>query len=61
MRNLEFMPDAWEDLGWWAKNDIKTIRKIHDLLQNCCKTPFEGLGQPEALQITAVIGAAGSI
>ena len=50
MLPLEFMPNAWEDLGWWVKNDLKTIRKIYSLLENCCVTPFEGLGQPEPLK-----------
>jgi toxin YoeB len=50
MRNLLFMPKAWIDLGWWVKNDIKTVKKIHALLENSCKTPFEGIGQPELLK-----------
>jgi Txe/YoeB family toxin of Txe-Axe toxin-antitoxin module len=27
MRNLVFMPKAWQDLGWWIKNDIKNVKK----------------------------------
>jgi toxin YoeB len=50
MRELHFMPKAWQDLGWWMKNDIKAVKKIYGLLENCCKTPFEGLGQPEPLK-----------
>ncbi len=50
MLNLLFMPKAWEDLGWWVKNDLKSIKKIHALLENCCKTPFDGIGQPEPLK-----------
>lgn len=50
MLKLEFMPNALNDLGWWVKNDLKTVKKIYSLLENCCRTPFEGLGQPEALK-----------
>jgi toxin YoeB len=50
MLEIQFMPKAWEDLGWWIKNDIKNVKKIHKLLENTSKTPFEGLGQPEALK-----------
>ncbi len=50
MRELHFMPKAWDDLGWWIKNDIKTVKKIYSLLENICKTPFDGLGQPEPLK-----------
>lgn len=50
MRELVFIPDAWKDLGWWIQNDLKTVKKIYTLLENCCKTPFDGLGQPEVLK-----------
>ncbi|WP_258135965.1 Txe/YoeB family addiction module toxin [Mucilaginibacter phenanthrenivorans] len=50
MRELHFMPKAWQDLGWWVKNDLKGVKKIHSLLESCCKTPFEGIGQPEPLK-----------
>jgi toxin YoeB len=50
MRNLVFMPKAWQDLGWWMKNDIKNVKKIYNLLENTCKTPFDGIGQPEPLK-----------
>jgi len=50
MLELVFMPKAWTDIGWRAKNDIKTLKKIHALLENSSKTPFEGLGQPERLK-----------
>jgi toxin YoeB len=50
MLELVFMPKAWQDLGWWVQNDLKALKKIHTLLENCCKTPFDGLGQPEPLK-----------
>jgi toxin YoeB len=50
MRDLVFMPKALGDFGWWVKNDLKTVKKIYSLLENTCKTPFEGLGQPEGLK-----------
>ncbi len=50
MRELLFMPKAWQDLGWWLQNDLKSVKKIYNLLENSCKTPFEGIGQPERLK-----------
>jgi len=50
MRELLFMPKSWQYLGWRVKNDIKTIKKIHNLLENTCKIPFDGLAQPEPLK-----------
>jgi toxin YoeB len=50
MRDLYFMAKAWKDLGWWVQNDVKTVKKIYKLLENACKTPFDGLGKPETLK-----------
>ena len=50
MRDLMFVPKAWKDLGWWMQNDLKMVKKIYNLLENSCKTPFEGIGQPEPLK-----------
>jgi toxin YoeB len=50
MLDLVFLPKAWQDLGWWVKEDIKAVKKIYSVLENTCKTPFEGLGQPEPLK-----------
>lgn len=50
MLELHFMPKAWQDLGWWMKNDVKSIKKIYNILENTCKTPFSGLGHPEPLK-----------
>ena len=51
MPELVFMPKAWQDLGRWVETDLKTVKKIHALLENACKTPFNGLGQPEPLKV----------
>jgi hypothetical protein len=29
MRELHFMSKAWQDLGWWMKNDFKNVKKIY--------------------------------
>lgn len=50
MLELHLMPKAWEDLGWWLKNDIKIVKKIYTVLENTCRNPFEGIGQPEPLK-----------
>jgi Txe/YoeB family toxin of Txe-Axe toxin-antitoxin module len=40
MRDLLFMPNAWDNLGWWIKNDLKTMKKIYALLESISKTPI---------------------
>jgi toxin YoeB len=50
MRDIYFEQDAWAEFGWWLKNDVKTAKKIHALLENILQTPFDGLGKPEPLK-----------
>jgi toxin YoeB len=50
MRELHLIPAAIDELGWWVKNDLKMVRKIFSILENTCKSPFEGIGKPEPLK-----------
>ena len=49
-RNLEFEPEAFEDLAWWIQQDRKKIRRILNLLREIQRDPFRGTGKPEALK-----------
>ncbi len=55
MLELLFMPKAIADLGYWVKNDLKTIKKIYSLLENMAQMPFDGLGQPEPLKAKGLL------
>lgn len=48
--NLVFKPQAFEDLTYFIKTEVKTAKKIMDLIENIQRTPFEGLGKPEPLK-----------
>lgn len=50
MLNIEFMPNAWLDLGWFMQNDFKNVKKIYSVLESASKNPFTGIGQPEPLK-----------
>lgn len=50
MRKLEFEKQGWEDFGYWLKNNRKLAQKIHELAEECLRTPFEGKGKPEPLK-----------
>ena len=41
---------AWEDYLYWQQNDKKTLKKINTLLKEIQRTPFTGIGNPEALR-----------
>ncbi len=47
---MEFDPSAFEDLGWWIKQDRKKALRIIKLLKEVQRTPFEGTGKPEPLK-----------
>ena len=49
MRNISFTPNVWKDYTSWF-NDKKTIKRINKLIEQAARTPFEGLGKPEALR-----------
>jgi toxin YoeB len=45
-----FHPDAWEDYQFWLETDKKMLKRIHTLLKDIERNPYEGLGQPEPLR-----------
>ena len=50
MKRFVFEKDAFEDYNNWAIFDIKIFKKIQELLKDIKRTPFKGLGKPEALK-----------
>lgn len=50
MKDVRFEETAFEDISFWAKNDLKLLRKIIQLIDNIQQTSFEGIGKPEALR-----------
>ncbi|THF69781.1 Txe/YoeB family addiction module toxin [Deinococcus sp. Arct2-2] len=48
--NLTFTPKGWADYLLPKSNEPKLVRKLHRLLDECIRTPFEGSGKPEALK-----------
>ena len=47
---LSFRKRAWEDYLYWFRTDRKTCKRIHDLVKDAQRTPFGGIGKPEALK-----------
>lgn len=41
---------AWEDYLYWQANDKKILKRINLLIKDAQRTPFTGLGKPEALK-----------
>ncbi|MDG1333050.1 MAG: Txe/YoeB family addiction module toxin [Crocinitomicaceae bacterium] len=47
---LIWLTGAWEDYTYWQQHDKKTLKKINKLIKEIQRTPFEGIGYPEALK-----------
>ena len=41
---------AWDDYQFWIDKDRKVLQKINSLIKECQRTPFAGIGKPEALK-----------
>ncbi len=50
MRQIKFEMRALAELEDWIRTQPKVAAKIVELLQEICKTPFEGKGKPEPLK-----------
>ncbi len=49
-KKVMFEASAFEDFTDWAIKDIKLYERIVRLIQDIQRTPFSGLGRPEALR-----------
>ncbi|MCP3711892.1 Txe/YoeB family addiction module toxin [Paraburkholderia sp. CNPSo 3274] len=48
--NIMWTAEAWEDYVYWQGQDRKTLKRINQLVKDAQRTPFEGIGKPEALK-----------
>jgi len=47
---LIFSDEGWEDYRHWIDNDPNTLERVNELIEECRRTPFKGLGKPEPLK-----------
>ena len=50
MKYKVFHQTAWEDYLYWLEQDKKTLRRINLLIKDIERSPYEGIGKPEALK-----------
>jgi toxin YoeB len=48
--SLAWTKEAWSDYSYWQGQERKTLRRINKLIVDVQRSPFEGIGKPEALQ-----------
>ncbi|MEM6832989.1 MAG: Txe/YoeB family addiction module toxin [Pseudomonadota bacterium] len=47
---LIFASQAWQDYLYWTGSNPKTALRINEMIKQCQRTPFQGIGKPEPLQ-----------
>jgi len=47
---LVWQTNAWEDYCHWQKQDKKILERVNDLIKDCLRSPFKGIGKPEPLK-----------
>ena len=45
-----FTIEAWGHYLYWQETDSKKVDKINELIKDCLRTPFKGIGKPEPLK-----------
>lgn len=50
MRHVVFVPEAFKEYQDWIETDRKLALRIGDLIRDILRSPFEGIGKPEALK-----------
>ena len=48
--NIIWSTKSWDDYLYWQKVDKKLLKRVNVLIISCIRTPFEGIGKPEALK-----------
>ena len=47
---ITFNDISWNEYLFWQKNDKQKLNKINELLKDISRSPYEGIGKPEALK-----------
>ncbi|PZO71740.1 MAG: Txe/YoeB family addiction module toxin [Pelagerythrobacter marensis] len=47
---IVFSSNGWEDYRHWCDTDVKELRRLNRLIEECRRQPFAGPGKPEALR-----------
>jgi toxin YoeB len=48
--NILFTANGWDDYQYWVATDKAMVKRINKLISEIQRTPFTGIGKPEALK-----------
>ncbi len=46
----QFTTEGWKSYIYWQKTDRAILKKVDSLIDEICRTPYEGSGKPEMLK-----------
>ena len=49
-RKLVFSEEAWKDYLHWQETDRSMVRRINQLIKDVRRSPYEGIGKPDAAE-----------
>ena len=58
---LSFRKRAWQDYLYWFATDRKMCKRIHDLIEDTQRHPFQGKGKPEGLRVSFKVFGLGAL
>lgn len=41
---------AWDDYLYWQEHDLKILARVNELIKDCERNGYKGLGKPEPLR-----------
>jgi toxin YoeB len=47
---IVFTESAWDDYQWFQERDRRLAKRINAIIKDVLRSPFEGIGKPEALK-----------
>ena len=47
---IVFTGPGWDDYQYWVSTDRAMVKRINKLIDDVQRTPFSGIGKPEALK-----------
>ncbi len=47
---IVWQENAWEDYLYWQKNEKPKLKRVNELIKDCQRNKFEGIGKPELLK-----------
>jgi toxin YoeB len=48
--NLQFSSRSWDEYLHWQQIDKKILKRVHELLKDIARSPYQGIGKPEPLK-----------